>query len=150
MYTTEAAIALRLSTLGVELRADDDHVDAIADCIAEATSNIDAYLGAMYSSSVLAANAWVQYCARAFAVYFVCIRRNEPAAASAQAEYDRYLDTLKGFAAKSLILPGVPSHPGGIVVSNQHYDLNRADSRVDRRRSNDGITKPRRDIDYNG
>lgn len=146
--TTGDTIALRLSQLGLDLRTDDAPADAPDDCAAEASAWVRLFLGSRFTEADLAANAWVGYAARAFGVYYVCLRRNEPIPSSVQQERDEYQKTLERINSGELQLPGVGQAPSIPRVSNQSVVLDRFPSlRVSRPQSTPPAAPPTRRYD---
>lgn len=124
-YCSQLDVETRLSTLAVDLHTDDMALPSVADCLNEASADIDFWLGNAYKPAYLATNNWVSFCCRSLACYFVCIRRGNEPPASVQADYEKYLEMLKLIASGEHKLPTVPTSPGGMAVSNQTYDNNR-------------------------
>ena len=149
-YCTEADVTLRLSVDAVDLHTDDMTVPSISDCLNEASTDIDFWLGNSYDPIYLVANNWVSFCCRAFACFYTCIRRGNEPPSSVVAEYTKYLDMIKLVAAGKHKLPTVPTSPGGIGVSNQTYDNNRYPALVtERPRSLPIDSLPSRRFDHN-
>lgn len=129
LYTTEAALALKLGQVGVDLRSDDDPT-ALADVIDEASATVDGHLLSKYTAAALAANREVGHACRAIACMYLCERRGEPPPASVENAYKRYLEWLKAVAAGTVVLPGAARVASGPIVSNQRVALDRYPSLV--------------------
>lgn len=123
-YCSPHDVVLRIGQNGLDQRTDDIQF-AVADVIFEASSTIDLYLVKLYSREEIAGSPWTRFCCRALAVYYACIRRNEPAPASAEAEYKHYMELLQALSEGTIKLPDAAQAPGGMRVSNQRYDLQR-------------------------
>lgn len=149
-YCTQADVETHLSTLAVDLHTDDMTIPSIDDCVNEACSTVDFWLGNAYKPAFLAANNWVHFCARALASYHTSTRRGNEAPASVKADYDKYWELLKLIASGKHKLPTVPTSPGGMGVSNQTYDNNRYPALViERPRSLPIASLPARTFDPN-
>lgn len=140
LYCDPQDVIDRLSEVAVELRLDDtsitDVTTDIGDCIEEASAEIDADLGAMYAPAQLAANPWVQFCCRAIACQFLCLRRGQGAPDVIAGDCERYRAKLALFATNKRKLPNTPRTPGGPAVSNQSYDNTKFPAlRIERPRS---------------
>ena len=144
-YCAEGDVSARLSAWGVELRVD-DNTTAIFDCIANASSDIDMRLLPVYDAAAIAASRWVHFACRAIAVYYVCLRRNNPIPPSVQNEYEKTIQELNDMASGTLTLPGAAKATSGIAVSNVRFDNTRYPAmRVERPRSTPkGRLAPRR------
>jgi phage gp36-like protein len=142
-YCQSQDVAKRISQEGLTLRVDDD-APSVDDCCLEASAMIDTYLGKLYPPAVVATIPVVPFMARAFALYFVCQRRNETPTQTIKDEFERYTKMLEQMAAGQLIPIGIPRPPGGLAVSNQSYDLEQYPSGgVERPRSTE-VTRPTR------
>lgn len=128
-YCTPQDVVDRLSETAAELRTDDipiaDVTANVGDCIAEASAEIDSWVGARVKPANLAANRWVKFCCRSLACSYLCIRRGQDVPTSIAADCERYRAQLKMIATGTLKLPNLPTAPGGLAVSNQSYDNNR-------------------------
>ena len=91
--TTQARIEARAGQMGVDLRIDDD-IGSITDAIADATVETKGYVSRLYSDDQLALSNWVELKVRDIALYFLAIRRGNPAPDSVQAAYEKAIADL--------------------------------------------------------
>lgn len=119
-YCTITDLQQRLSSSGVSLRIDDgvgdDDVDA---AIEEADQEIEQACHYLYTAASLATNTWVKHKAKSIALYFLCIRRGNPAPASVELQYTRALEQLERVRLGQLNIPrAVMSKAAAPTMSN--------------------------------
>lgn len=122
-YTTAPAIQTRISSAGVSLRVDHD-ATATAQCISDASTEINGYCQLLYSVEALAASAWVELKARDIAVYFLCLLRNNPVPQVVQARYDKAIKDLERVQAGGVQIPDAAMRRAAVpTLSNQRVRL---------------------------
>lgn len=94
--TTAAQMDIRLSAIGVTLRADHAPSDAVTFAISRGSNDVRFYLQ-RYPLAQLASSDWVKDVATEFAAYHLCILRNNPVPKvllDSLAEYKRMLEAI--------------------------------------------------------
>lgn len=129
-YCTSAEVQLILSSTGVTLRVDDD-ATATADCIEEASADIIGACTPRYTEAGLSASRWVNRRARWLSAYYLCIRRNNPAAKSLKSRYDDVQEELRQIREDGRMVPNASESKESVpVVSGQRVSMGPIPNRV--------------------
>lgn len=122
-YCTSAQVQLVLSSTGVSLRVDDDS-NATADCIEEASADIIGACVPRYTEAGLSASRWITRRAIWLSAYYLCIRRNNPAAKSLQKRYDDIQEELRQIREDGRMVPDASETKESVpVVSGQRVSM---------------------------
>jgi len=111
-YCTLADMQRLFSTQGVTAFSDhdgdgNDDADVTADCIDQATEEINLCAMQFYSAAALATSTLVNRWCTLLAVYFLCQRRGNPEPSIFQSEFDRIMLRLDGVRTGVLQIPGL-------------------------------------------
>lgn len=112
LYCTQDDMERLFSTVGVQSFSDHEETgqadaDVIADCINQATEEINAYAMQRYSATALSGSTLIERWATVLAVYFLCERRGNSAPGSLQGEFERIMAKLEQIPGGGFRLPGV-------------------------------------------
>lgn len=157
-YCTITELRRYLSAQGVTDFADHDASGAadsqvVADCINQATGEIDMYARQRYAVTGLNSHDLITRWCVVMSAYFLCQRRGNPVPASIETEFLRITDPIDGFLVKvsngRLQLPGLALGDdlrptwSNLVVDRRHR---RSTVRVTQTNSSDAPTKLSQDI----
>jgi len=118
-YCTQADIQGRLSAEGVRLRLDDNPTD-VTDVLENAAIDVNQGAQLRYGVARLAKSNWVRFKARDLAVFYICLRRNNPVTKSIQLLYEKAIDALEQVRMGQLAIPDIAEGKASApVLSNQ-------------------------------
>lgn len=121
--TTQARIESRAGQMGVDLRIDDD-IGSIDETIKDATIEALGYVSRLYSVDSLTSSNWMEMKVRDIAVYFLSIRRGNPAPESVQAMYEKAISDLTAVQnGTAQIYDAAMSKMAAPVLTNQRVNV---------------------------
>ena len=119
VYCQKTDLETRISALGVSLRIDDTNDAAVIDCITDASSWVDYYCLGRYTTEVLFTSAWIKYRTRDIAIYYLCLRRLNPAPKAVEQNYETAIKELTRIQSGEATIPGLPVRKSAAPVLSQ-------------------------------
>lgn len=158
LYTDRAEVASILSTVGIDVRIDDDDDGTITaspgeekhldDAILEATDTINIYGQHFYTSAVMAQSLWIRRRAAYLAAHFLSMRRGNPGLFCER--FEQIMKELELLRTNQLHIPRQPKRDDVLpaqsnLIIDRRFSRNKI--RVDRETST-GDDSADQDPDY--